>query len=211
MPKEIVLDLKPKENKFKTYFPFVAAIVLLALGFFVGGFALGKYTEFEVPILGTKEEATKSATRKGWVVSETANYLFEYPKDWEVRKNEKGQPTGAKIEGAGGHIQFWLTNVREYKFSKEQTAKQKKATESKLAIDGRQAQVTEYAYKSGDFFIVVRLPAAIGKPKVIFWVVAANAEFKKTVMEIVTTFKGKKAVEKITYETNEQSNWIFNQ
>ncbi|MDP2720642.1 MAG: hypothetical protein Q8O75_01750 [bacterium] len=206
MPKEIVLDLKPKENKFKTYFPFVAAIIFLALVFFASGFAIGKYTEFEVPLFGAKEEATKSTTRKGWFVSETASYLFEYPKNWEVRKNKKDGPTGAKIEGAGGHVQFWITNVREYKFSKEQSDKQKRVTESKLAIDGRQAQVTQYLYKNGDFFIVVRLPAAIGKPKVIFWAIAANAEFKKTVMEIVTTFKGKKAVEKITYETNEQSN-----
>ena len=186
--KEIVIDIKPKENKLKIYLPFLAVAVLLAGLFFIIGFGLGKHTEIELPLL-SEETATKSATRKGWFVYETKGFSIEYPKHWEVKLNSKEEPEGGKVLGGGGKIEFWSGTIKVYKFTKEQKSKQSGTQSIKLTIDGRKSAVTEYSYKKGDFFIVVEVPEKEKKPKVLFWIIAANKEYKKIVMEIISTFK----------------------
>ncbi|OGY25201.1 MAG: hypothetical protein A2Z11_01825 [Candidatus Woykebacteria bacterium RBG_16_43_9] len=196
MAKEIVIDIKQKENKFKTYAPWIATAVLVAAAFFIIGFGIGKYTQVELPLF-SEETATKSATRKNWFVFETKNFSIEYPKNWEVKKNSKDKPAGGKVLGSGGKVEFWFDTIRAYKFSKEQTKKQSKTTTTKLEIDGRKADVTTYPYKGGDFFIVIEVPKVKKKPKVTFWLNVADSEFKKTVMEIVSTFKTNSVIGKI--------------
>jgi hypothetical protein len=201
---EIVLDIKPKENKLKTYAPWAIAAVLVALAPFLIGFAIGKYTELDVPFT-SKETATKSATRKGWYVFETKGFSIEYPKGWEVEKNSSDEPLGAKVETDGGRAQFWFTEEREYRFSDDQKKKQKGEKESSLNVDQRTATVTEYLYKDGDRFIVIETPASPKKTKVIFWIVAANTEYKEFLLEIVSTFKSTKKIEEETKSVNGQN------
>ena len=194
MAKEIVLDIKPKENainKIKPQLPWIGAAILIAAAIFTIGFAIGKFTEFEVPLFEGKT-ATKSATRKGWFVFETSKFSIEYPKGWEVKINPKEGPAGAKIASDGAKVEFWLTEVRAYKFTKEQTSQQKGAKETKSNIDGRDAYVQKFLYKEGGIFTVTELTASEEKPKVIFWTNAADAEFEKTASEIISTFKSKK-------------------
>ena len=194
MAQEIVLDIKPKKNKLKVYAPPVIIAVLLASVLFLIGFAVGKYTEFELP-LTSKETATKSATRKGWFVYETKNFSLEYPKSWKVKKNSADEPIGAKVETDGGRVQFWFTKERVYRFSAGQKKTHKSKTKSNLKVDGRTAAVIEYLHKDGDYFIVIEAPASKEKPEVTFWVVAANTEYKDFLMEIASTFLSKSVVE----------------
>ena len=190
MAQEVVLDIKPKENKLKVYAPPIIIAVLLASVLFLIGFAVGKYTEFELP-LTSRETATKSATRKGWFVYETKNFSLEYPKSWKVKKNSIDEPIGAKVETDGGRVQLWFMQEREYRFSERQKKAQKSKKESDLKVDGRTAAVIEYLHKDGDYFIVIEVPASKEKPEVIFWVVAANTEYKDFLMEIASTFVSK--------------------
>ena len=205
MAKEIVLDIKPKENtinKIKPQWPWIGAAILVAAAIFTIGFAIGKFTDFEVPLLDG-ETATKSATRAGWFVLETSKFSIEYPKGWEVKINPKDEPAGAKIASDGAKVEFWLTNVRAYKFTKEQTNQQKGVRETKLNIDGRDAYIQKFIYKEGDIFVVTELTAAGEKPKVIFWINAADADFEKTASEVISTFQGKKVLEE---ENDKESN-----
>ncbi|MEX0621572.1 MAG: hypothetical protein WD187_01060 [Candidatus Woykebacteria bacterium] len=188
MAKEIVIDIKPTENKLKAYLPLIIAAVSVAGLFFLVGFAIGNYTSFELPLFQEKE-ATKSATRKGWFVYESSKFTIEYPKGWKVGQNPKDGPAGAEILGPGARVEFWQDTPRAYKFTSEQKKKQRKTNSSKLGIDGREAQVTEYPYKDGDSFIVITLPEEKNKLKVIFWVNVANNEHKKLALEIVSTYK----------------------
>ncbi|OGY25698.1 MAG: hypothetical protein A2Z24_00995 [Candidatus Woykebacteria bacterium RBG_16_44_10] len=194
MAKEIVLDIKPKEsaiNKIKPQLPWIGAAVLIAAAIFTIGFAIGKLTDFEVPLFEGKT-ATKSATRAGWFVRQTSKFSLEYPSGWEVKINPKDAPAGAKIATDGAKVEFWITDVKAYKFTKEQTSQQKGVKETKLKIDGRSAYVKKFIYKEGDIFAVTELTASEKKPKVIFWAHAADADFEKTASEIISTFKGKK-------------------
>ena len=205
MAKEIVLDIKPKENtinKIKPQLPWIGAAILVAAAIFPIGFAIGQFTDFEVP-LWDGETATKSATRAGWFVFETSKFSIEYPKGWEVKINPKDEPAGAKIASDGAKVEFWLTNVRAYKFTKEQTNQQKGVRETKLNIDGRDAYIQKFIYKEGDIFVVTELTAAGEKPKVIFWINAADADFEKTASEVISTFQGKKVLEE---ENDKESN-----
>ncbi|HEX7456368.1 MAG TPA: hypothetical protein VF303_02790 [Candidatus Nanoarchaeia archaeon] len=202
MAKEIILDIKPKESKLKKYLPIVTVAVVVTCILFAAGYGLGRYTEFEVPLFGEKG-ATKSATRKGWCVFETRDFSIEYPKNWEVSKNSDTEPIGAKVEGDGARVQFWLTDVREYRFSKEQREKQTKVRKTKLDVDGREADVTSYSYKDGDFFIVVEAASSEKRPKEIFWLLASDTKFKETSMEIVSTFVSKSSVQKTDKTSNE--------
>ena len=200
MAKEIVLDIKPKENainKIKPQLPWIGAAILIAAAIFTIGFAIGKFTEFEVPLFEGKT-ATKSATRAGWFVFETSKFSIEYPKGWEIKINPKDGPAGAKIASDGAKVEFWLTGVRAYKFTKEQTSQQKGAKETKSNIDGRDAFAKRFIYKEGDIFAVTEIAASEEKPKVVFWTVAADESFEKTASEIISTFKGKKTLKKET-------------
>lgn len=195
MPKEIVLDLKPKENKWRSYAPLVLVVAGATFLIFTLGFAAGKFTQFPVPLIGSKNEATPSATRKDWFVYEAAKFSIEYPKGWKARKNLQDEPEGVTVETDGGRVQVWITPVREYRFSKEQKDKQEDVKERKLSVDGREAAVKEFSYKDGDFFIVVEIPSGEDKPKVITWIGAANSEFKTAALETIKTLKTKKAPE----------------
>jgi len=194
MAEEIILDLKPKENKIKNIIP-ILIIIIIAFIFFAGGFALGKYTKFEI-IPPKKEDVTASATKKNWNTFKASTYTFEYPKNWQVKKNSKKDPPGAKIEGDGAKVEFWFTNIREYRFSNEQKEKQKEVQETTINIDKQTAYVTIYSFQKGDYFIVVELPKNEDKPKVVFWAIAANNKFKQTALGIITSFETKKKVVK---------------
>lgn len=205
MAKEIVLDIKPQEtiiNKIKPHLPWIGAAILITAVIFTIGFALGKFTEFEIPLFEEKT-ATKSATRTGWFVFETKNFSIEYPKNWEVKKNPEDEPVGAKVSSDGARVEFWITNVRAYKFTNEQIGEQKEAKETKLNIDEREASVKRFIYKDGDIFAVTQLIASEKKPEVIFWVTATDIDFEKAANEIISTFKGKKILEEINKKEDE--------
>jgi hypothetical protein len=191
---EVVIDIKQKENKFRKYAPWIAGAVLITSVLFAAGFALGKYTEIELPF-SRGEVATKSATRAGWYVYETSNFSLEYPKDWEVKNNPEGESIGAKVETDGGRVEFWFESEREYRFSDKQKEQQKNTKESTLDVDERTATSIEYIYKEGDRFVVIQAPEAADKSKVIFWINASNKEYKDLLVEIVTTFRSKKIIE----------------
>ena len=188
MPKEVILDIKQKENKIKKYLPWVAIATLIAGAFFIIGFGIGNKTDFELPLF-QEETPTKSATRKNWYVHETKNFSIEYPKGWEVKNNAKDEPTGAKVLGSGGKVEFWFVEEKVYKFTQDQKKKQEKSTTTKLEIDGRSATITEYPFKEGDIFIVAEVPKTEKKKEVIFWINASNKEFRKTAVEIMSTFQ----------------------
>lgn len=188
MPKEVILDIKQKENKIKKYLPWVGIAVLIAGAFFIIGYGIGNKTDFELPLF-QEETPTKSATRKNWYIHETRNFSIEYPKDWEVKNNAKDEPVGGTVLGSGGKVEFWFMEEKVYKFTQAQKKKQEKPTSSKLEIDGRNTTLVEYPFKEGDIFIVAQIPKSEKKPKVIFWINASNKDFRKTAIEIMSTFK----------------------
>ena len=200
MPKEIILDIKPKENKIKVYLPWIIASCALAAIFFASGYGVGRYTDASLPFF-KKTGATESATRKGWYVYEDAKFSFEYPKGWEV-KTDSGEEKGTKVTGDGGEIRFWLDTIRPFKFTLEQTKNQEKSKVTNLKIDGRSAEVTEYPYKDGSSFTVIEVPKTEKKEKVAFWLNAAGNSFKKILFEILSTFKTNSVAGKIS-RTNE--------
>lgn len=188
MVKEVILDIKQNENVLKKYLPWVVIAFLIAGASFIIGYGIGNKTEFELPLF-QEETPTKSATRKNWYVHETKNFSIEYPKDWEVTNNTKDEPTGATVLGSGGKVEFWFIEEKVYKFTEEQKKKQKKPTSSKIKIDDRNTTLIEYSFKEGDTFIVVEVPKTEKKPKVIFWMNVSNNNFRKTAVEIISTFK----------------------
>lgn len=188
MPKEVILDIKQKENKIKKYLPWVGIAMLIAGAFFIIGYGIGNKTDFELPLF-QEETPTKSATRKNWYVHETRNFSIEYPKDWEVKNNAKDEPVGGMVLGSGGKVEFWFREEKVYKFTQAQKKKQEKSVATKLEIDGRTTTLVEYPFKEGDIFIVAEVPRTEKKPEVIFWINASNKDFQKTAIEIMSTFK----------------------
>ncbi len=188
MPKEVVLDIKQGENKIKKYLPWVVIATFVAAAFFIIGYGIGNKTDFELPLF-QEETPTKSATRKNWYVYETKNFSIEYPRDWEVENNPKEEPNGVKILGGGGKVEFWFTKERVFKFTADQKKKQDKSVTTKVEIDGRSTTITEYPFKKGDIFIVADVPKTDKKPEVIFWINVADKSYKKTAVEIMSTFK----------------------
>ena len=188
MVKEVILDIKQNNSILKKYLPWVAIAGLIAGAFFIIGYGIGNKTEFELPLF-QEETPTKSATKKNWYVHETKNFSIEYPRDWEVKNNAKDEPTGAKVLGSGGKVEFWFMEERVYKFTPDQKEKQEKSTNSKIKIDGRNTTLVEYPFKEGGIFMVAQLPKTDKKPKVIFWINASNKNFRNTAVEIISTYK----------------------
>ena len=63
MVKEVILDIKQKENKIKKYLPWVGIAVLIAGAFFIIGYGIGNKTDVELPLF-QEETPTKSTTIK---------------------------------------------------------------------------------------------------------------------------------------------------
>lgn len=165
--------------------------------FFSSGYGIGRYTQASLPFF-KKPSATESATRKGWYVYETAKFSFEYPKGWEVKKGSKDSEEEVTVTGDGGEIAIWFDTVRPFKFTATQTKNQKESEVSTLKIDERNAEVTEYPYKDGSSFTVIEVAESEKKKKIIFWLNTARDSFKKTLFEILSTFKTNSVTGKIS-------------
>jgi len=189
MDKGNIVDIKLKENKFRKYITHILVFVILAAIPFGAAFAVGKYTKLE--IFKKAPPANASPTRPDWFVFEANQFTIEYPKFWEVKENPKNGPSGAKITGEGATVEFWLKETRAYKFTAEQLGKQNAPKDSVMKIDNRDAKVKDFPYKDGNSFIVVEVAATEKLPKVTFWINAANEQFKKTALEIASSYKTK--------------------
>lgn len=189
MPKKIILDLNKEEGKFKSYLPFIIGLVLLTIVVFAFGYWFGIFGEGK-GVFPKEKIATESSTRQSWFVLEISKFSIEYPESWRA---EAASPENAadKISNESGQIEIWLEKPFDLRFSKEQTKQQKDKKESVVKIDGRDSSLTEYVYKSGEFFLVVEVPQVGKKKKVTFWVAANDEETKVQAIEIIKTYKGK--------------------
>ena len=191
---EIVLNLKPAESNLKGALAraalcFVGA-VLFAFAAFSFGFGTGKYAELS-GYFASERAATASANPAGWSLLEDNAFSIQHPTSWEAKKHSSGELPGVKIESIGGKVEIWLKIPQPYQISEEQKKKQVSSKESTASVDGRSAKVKEFVYDSGGFFVVAEVPAKDKKPEVTFWATAANEEYKKTVFDIIASFKTK--------------------
>jgi maltose-binding protein MalE len=189
MPKTVTLDLDKKQNKIRVYGPYMAALIIIAVIITAFGYWVGK-REAETNFLGSTKTASSGTTNPDWLVWETKDFSIEYPKDWQTQDSEKNSEP-KKISNEGGQIKIWIDTDHEHRFSKKQRAQIKKETKSKINVNERKAQVTQFEFKSGEFFVIALLPTKSKKPKITFWIATTNKESKDVSLEILKTFKGK--------------------
>jgi len=190
MGEEIVVNIKPKENNLKTYLAWLVIAATCALVALAGGFALGKSGQLPVPPK-SGGEATTSAVQTGWVALEKDSFSIQYPKDWQAKEHSAGEIPGARLTNPGGSVEFWLKVDRPYQFAQEQKDKQTGKKGSTINVDGRDSATAEFSYESGGFFLIIEAPATNNKLKVTFWAIAANEDYKKTALDIISSFKTK--------------------
>jgi hypothetical protein len=187
---ETVINLKPAESKGSLTWLVMGLAIAAAFAFaaFTSGFGVGKYIELGGYLIGEKS-ATASAKPAGWSLLEDPDFSVAYPEGWEAKMRTPDEPAGAKIESVGGKVEVWLKIPRPYKISEEQKSKQASSKDSTTTVDSRNAQVEEFAYDSGGFFLVVEVPPKEQQPQLTFWATAANEDYKKTALDIIGSFK----------------------
>ena len=188
--REIALNAEPQEDKLKKpvlALVFVAVVASVAIA---AGFIFGKSNEAE-NFLKSETVATKSAAPAGWKILDEKGFSIAYPKDWEASANGAGEPQGAKIKSEVGKVELWLRLEQPYIFSEEQKGKQTAKKESSLKVDGQDGVLTEFIYDTGGYYLIVEVPATKTRPMVTFWATAGNDDYKKTVLEIISSFRTK--------------------
>lgn len=185
---EIALGVKSKEDKLKIVVFSLVFVISLSLVIFTGGFYFAKSGQFS-NILQPVPSATKSAAPSGWKVLDTQDFSIAYPEDWEAKENTEGEPTGATIKSEGGKIEFWLRLEKPYIFSDEQKKIQTGKKESKIKVDGREGNLTEITYDTGGYYQIIEVPATQTKPIATFQATAGNDDYKKIVLDIISSFK----------------------
>lgn len=188
MGKELVVEIKPKESNLKFYFAWLVIAAGISLAALASGFALGKSGQLPLP---QEKTATTGAIRAGWSALAGIDFSIQYPKDWQAKEYPAGEIPGAKLTNPGGSVDFWLKVERPYQFAPEQKDGQTGKKEGTIAVGGRSGTMTEFSYQSGGFFLIIEVPATKKEPKVTFWATAANEEYKKTVLDIIASFKTK--------------------
>jgi hypothetical protein len=183
----IEITPQPKSNFGATYLILFVVLVILASTAWGIGFFLSK-SGFDAGKLFGSQVTTQNTGREGWTLVEAKEYSLEYPKEWKFEEISSENPSG-KLYNEGGQIEFWEDIPKHYKFTKEQQEKQSSAKESVVQIDGRKGKQIEYSFKSGGSFVVIRLPEAENKPLTTFWVTTSDGEFKKSALEIISTYK----------------------
>ena len=190
MPSEVVINIKPKENKAKTYFLLVLLLVIIAVVASLSLFLIGRIGT-QNGVFVSKPTTQVSATREGWFVLEAKTYTIEYPDGWKVQENARKDPVGAKITSSKGEINFWQNQTREPRFSSEQKSNIVAQKSSDLSVDKRKAIATKYTYKDGSFFLTVVVPAKDPVKSVVFWAAWSPQDTEKVITDIISTYKSK--------------------
>ena len=188
MPEEIAVEIKPKENNLKIYLVWSAIIVGISLVAVTVGFTLGKSGQLPLPPKNGNT-ATESAVRNGWSELAGKDFSIQFPKDWQGKEHPTGEIAGARLTNPGGIVEFWLKVERPYQFLPEQKQVQTGKKEEKIEVDTRASTLTEFSYESGGSFLIVEVPATNNQSKVTFWATAADEVYKKTVLDIISSFK----------------------
>jgi|GEM_PF-5531636 len=190
MPSEVVINIKPKENKAKNYFLLVLFLVIIAAVSSLSLFFIGRIGT-QNGVFVSKPTTQVSATREGWLVLEAKTYTIEYPDTWKVQENNSKEATGAKITSSKGEINFWQNQTREPRFSSEQKSNIVAQKSSDLSVDKRKAISTKYTFKDGSFFLTVVVPAKNPVKNVVFWSSWSSQDSEKTITDIISTYKSK--------------------
>jgi hypothetical protein len=190
MPSEVVINIKPKGNKAKSYFFLALILIIVALIIFLASFFIGRIGT-QNGVFVSKPTTQVSATREGWFVLEAKTYTIEYPDGWKVQENARKDPVGAKITSSKGEINFWQNQTREPRFSSEQKSNIVAQKSSDLSVDKRKAIATKYTYKDGSFFLTVVVPAKDPVKSVVFWAAWSPQDTEKVITDIISTYKSK--------------------
>ena len=189
MPQEVIIDIKPKENKFGFYLVFLLFLVVLASVVFFASFFATRIA-VQNKVFGEKPSQTASS-RPGWFILSTDSYSIEYPEDWKAETHQSKEAVGARLFSSAGEVNFWLDDLREPRFSKEQQKSILSEKPIEISVDKRKATATEFNFKDGSFFLVIKVPAASSIKNVTFWLSGSNKETKNLVTSIVTSYKSK--------------------
>jgi hypothetical protein len=189
MSQEVIIDIKPKEKKLGFYLIFLLFLVVLAsIVFFASFFATRIAVQNKV--FGEKTSQTASS-RPGWLLLSTNDYSIEYPENWKAETHQSKEAAGARLFSSAGEVNFWLGDLREPRFSKEQQKSILSEKPIEISVDKRKAAAIKYNFKDGSFFLAIKVPANSSTKNVIFWSSGSNKETEKIVISIVTSYKSK--------------------
>lgn len=174
----------------KLLFALLISLIVLSGAAFFSGYFLGKYLSLPDSIKERELSNKNGAKIEGKLLfaDQEGRYSLYYPLRWSVSKKPSGIP-GAVFTTKGASIELWLTVDHPVILNEENLKALEKTNNEKLLISGQEATLTEYIYKAGDYFSVIKLPATTNTPAVVFWVKSKDSILYKEAKEIATSLK----------------------
>lgn len=163
-------------------------LILVAFSAFGIGYLIGKIRANDPTSENRSNQLTPVAPAGMETFFDAANgYSLFYPKGWQTAK--KDEVVGVSIFNNEAKVEVWLTIDQPLALSQEQKEGLTATNKVELEIDKRKVQMTEYVYKNGEFFSVLKLAPLAEKPQATFWLRAKNQDDYKLSKEIAQTLK----------------------
>lgn len=189
MPQDVIIDIKPKENRFGFYLLFFLFLLILAAIVFFASFFATKIA-VQNKVIGKKPSETASS-RPGWLILTANGYYIEYPENWKAEAHQGKEATGARLFSGAGEVNFWLGDIREPRFSTKQQKSFLNQKPLAISVDKRETAATEYNFKDGSFFLAIKVPAGPSTKSITFWSSGSNSETEKIAKDIISSYKSK--------------------
>lgn len=170
----------------------VFTLLLLLLVFVVIGFGVGFIIGRLQANAGSNNPTGKSSSTttagKTTFVDPKDKYSIVFPENWKVTEKTTSVP-GVIIERDKNSVELWIRVEQPLSLSQEQKDALSSTNKVKLKINGKEVEMTEYAYKTGGYFSTVILPATETTTIATFWIKAVDQESYNSAKEIVQSFK----------------------
>lgn len=186
------VEITPQQSFsfFSIFFAMLTLVLIPVLVFFGLGFLVGRYQVANSTSTGVVQKVGSTASTKGKNLFSDiqAGYSIYYPDNWKATKHNVGIP-GVILENQGTSIEIWIGVDQPLTLSAEQKAGIDQTNKPSLTVAGQKATVTEYVYKSGNYFTIIVIPASDQKGQVTFWVKAEDKTSYTEAKDIIQTFQ----------------------
>jgi hypothetical protein len=186
------IDLNLKKDKISLFELTVVLFLLVSLAAVISfgvGYLIGKRNLKEPN--SNRQQAKSSVQEMGKskvYISASDKFSLVFPKDWTFKEKKDGTK-GIMLTKEEVSIETFVETIEKLTFSSEQKQAIEKNNRSKLSISNREASMTEYVYKAGNYLTLIELNESLETPRITFLIKANNDAVYSEAKEIVKSLK----------------------
>ncbi len=167
----------------------ILIVLLVFVGlFFGGGYFFGRMESNSLETAVGGKATTKTAAGKTTFESPNEKYSIIFPESWKAEERQSGTP-GVLIQNEANSVEIWLRVEQPYSLSQEQKNSISATNKVRIKVNGKEIEMTEYAYNTGGYFSVLVLPATTKTTLTTFWIRATDKDTYTSALDIVKSFK----------------------